>query len=230
VFSDRSTARVVGALFIVASVVAIIGGTLIQPITEPGGLARVAADGDAPVVVGIMLELVLVVSVAGIAALLFPVLRRTDEGLAMGYVAARTLEAAVLLAAGLSALVAVASTRELPVAGGIGTNAAADVSLAVREQTYLVGSMVMLGIGGLVLYTLLLRSRLVPAWLSLWGLIGAVLILARGLIEMFGVDLSAAVQAILAAPIGLQEMVLAVWLIVRGFRTGRDRPRGANVA
>ena len=86
-----------------------------------------------------------------------------------------------------------------------------------REWTYLMGSMVMLGLGALVLYTLLYRSRLVPRWLSLWGLVGAGLILVRGVAEMYGAEFATAAQAILAAPIALNEMVLAVWLIVRGF-------------
>ncbi|MEZ5114630.1 MAG: DUF4386 domain-containing protein [Candidatus Nanopelagicales bacterium] len=215
--SDRTTARVVGILFIVASVTAILGGSLIQPITESGGALDVATGGDAPVVAGILLELVLVASVGGIAALLFPVLRRVHEGMAMGYVVARTLEAGVLLAASLAALVSVASVRGLP-ESDLADISAFDVSLAVREQAYLVGSLVMLGVGGLLLYALLYRGRLVPVWLSLWGLAGAALILLRGLLEMGGVNLDVAVQAALAAPIGLQEMVLAVWLIVRGFR------------
>jgi hypothetical protein len=74
-----------------------------------------------------------------------------------------------------------------------------------------------LGIGALVLYPLLYQARLVPSWISLWGLAGAVLIVVRGVIEVFGVDLSVGMQGVLTAPIAINEMVLAVWLIVRGF-------------
>jgi hypothetical protein len=103
--------------------------------------------------------------------------------------------------------------------------------LVVRDWTYLLGSLVFLGVGGLVLYTLLYRSRLVPVWLSAWGLIAAALILGRGLIESFGVELSGVVQGILAAPIAIQEMVLAVWLIVKGFDMSRlvDRPADERI-
>ena len=68
---------------------------------------------------------------------------------------------------------------------------------------------------------MLYRAQLVPIWLSLWGLLGAVLILARGVLELYGVNLSAAIQGVLTAPIGINEMVLAVSLIIKGFRRTR---------
>ena len=77
----------------------------------------------------------------------------------------------------------------------------------------------MFSLTALILYILLYQSKLVPTWLSVWGFIGGALLLVRALLEMFGQELSGVVQAILAAPIGLNEMVLAVWLIVRGFNT-----------
>jgi len=209
----RTTARVVGALFIVATVTAIVGGSLLLPLTEPSDVEEIGSM-QAQLVTGALLEQVLVLSVLGIAVLLFPVLRRSHEGLALGYVGTRTLEAVLLLAASISALVLLTVSEEIE---GPAAQPVADLALAAREWTYLIGSMVGLGVSALVLYSLLYRAGLVPAWLSLWGLAGGALILLRGLLETYGVELSALAQGLMAAPIALNEMVLAVWLMVKGF-------------
>jgi hypothetical protein len=211
--TTRTTARLVGALFILASVTAIVGGTMVHPV-EGGDLAEIA-DQEILIASGFLLELVLVASVVGIAVLLFPVLRRGDEGLALGYVAARIIEATLLLVAALAALVILAVAREPVTAPDPAVVTAAFVSL--RTWTYLVGSMLALGVGALILYWLLYRSRVVPAWLSLWGLVGAALIAIRAIVEIYGIELDPAVQGAFAAPIALNEMVLAVWLIAKGF-------------
>lgn len=208
--TDPARARAIGVLFIVASVAAIVGGTLVLPVEEAANLADVAA-GDVRIVSGVLLELLMAVAVIGIAALFFPVLGRRRPGLAIGYVGLRVVEAVLLGAAAVSALVLVAVSRADVAVAGV------EVLLAVREQTYLLGSLVALGAGAVVLYGLLWASRVVPAWLSVWGLAGAILILGRGLLEVYGVEFSAAFQGALAAPIALNEMVLAVWLIAKGF-------------
>ncbi|MGD2044107.1 MAG: DUF4386 domain-containing protein [Acidimicrobiia bacterium] len=208
----KRNARIAGGLFILATVLAIVGGSLLLPLDEPAYLTG-AASAESQIVLGALLEIVMAVSVVGIAVMLFPVLRRQDEGLGLGYVGARVLEAVLLGAAAISSLVILTLGVEFGgEAQGLG-----DLMLTVRDWTYLLGSLVFLGLGGLVLYTLLYQSRVVPAWLSVWGLLAAVLIMARGLLEAFGVELSGVVQGVLAAPIAIQEMVLAVWLIVKGF-------------
>jgi len=222
VISPMATARAVGVLFIVATVTAIVGGTLLLPLSEPNYLEEAAAN-QGQIVTGALLEMVLVLSVIGIAVLLFPVLRRRNEGVALGYVGTRTLEAVLLLAAAVSALVVLGLSEE-PEAGSV---AMGDLALATRDWTYLIGSMAILGVSAVILYTLLYRAHLVPAWLSLWGLVGGVLILVRGVVEVYGVELDPLVQGLVAAPIALNEMVLAVWLIVKGFNPAAladDRP------
>ena len=210
--SHAATARTVGVLFIAATVSAVVGGSLVLAIEDQGALATVSADRGR-VVTGVLLELVNALAVLGIGTLLFPVLRRRDEGQALAYAAVRTLEAVFLIAASVSALVFLASGP----ASGAAAGRTAALVLDVRDWTYLVGSLVLLGVGGLLLYSLLYRAALVPPWLSLWGLVGAALILLRGVLEAYDVELPGVAQAVLAAPIALNEMVLAVWLIVRGF-------------
>jgi hypothetical protein len=222
----QRNARIIGGLFILATVLAIVGGSLLVPLDETDYLTA-AATAQNQIVLGAFLELLMAVSVVGIAVMFFPVLKRQDEGLGLGYVGARILEAGLLAAAAISSLVILTLGTELGgQAQGLG-----DLMLTVRDWTYQLGSLVFLGLGGLILYALLYRSRLVPRWLSIWGLIAAGLILVRGSIEAFGVDLSGVVQGVLAAPIALQEMVMALWLIVRGFDMSAfvDRPTEKKV-
>lgn len=206
--SLRTSGRWIGALFIIASTTAIVGGYLVLPVEE--ATLQEIVDQQPRVVTGVLLEMVLVGSVVGIAALFFPILRRQDEGLAIGYVGARIIEAVLLLIASLSGFVIAT------VAADPGT-VSVDTLVSVRTGSFLVGSMLALGVGGMILYSLLYRSRILPTWLTLWGLAGALLIIARAAVEMYGVDLSGAVQGGLAAPIAVNEMVLAVWLLTKGF-------------
>ncbi|MEZ5185741.1 MAG: DUF4386 domain-containing protein [Candidatus Nanopelagicales bacterium] len=216
-FSDRVTARVVGVLFIIASVTSIIGGSLILPLEDSDPLGELFQYRN-QVRTGVLFELILVVSVVAIAALLFPVLKRRNEGLAMGYVAARTLEAVVVLAGAATAMIAVGLSEPGTPTSALGV----DALVAIRHGTLTMGTLILFGVGALVLYTILYRGRFVPRWLSLWGLIGAALILLRGVLELYGVEMAGWAQAVLAAPIGLNELVLAVWLIAKGFTAPLD--------
>ena len=83
---------------------------------------------------------------------------------------------------------------------------------ALFDWSFVIGTMIFLGLGGLVLNYILYELKLVPSWLSIWGLIGGACVLLYGLISLFGSD-----PAFLAAPIAFQEMVFAVWIIVKGF-------------
>ena len=224
--TDRVTARVVGVLFIVGTVTALAGGAFLAPITERNAVLDVAGS-KGQIVTGVLLEMILALSVLGIAVMIYPLLRRCDEGLALGYVGVRILEAVLLFAASITALLLV-SVSEDHGRDGATVLPTGDLVLAARDWTYLIGSMVLLGVGALLLYTLLLRSELVPTWLAAWGLVGGALILIEGVLQVYGLDLPVLVQAVLTAPIAVNEMVLAVWLIVRGFGGPLVRPDGTT--
>ncbi|GID91526.1 DUF4386 family protein [Amorphoplanes digitatis] len=199
-----------GVLFIAASATAIAGGSLLLPIQEPDFLSE--GGGRAPLVTGALLELSLALAVIAIAALLLPVLRRTDEAMAALYLATRSLEATLIVAAALGALVMTS------LAGTGATAATGDLVLGGRELAYRLGTLVVFGASAVTLNALLLRGRQVPPWLAWWGLTGGGLLLIRGVIETYGVELSGPAQAALAAPIGVEEMAFAVWLLAKGLR------------
>jgi hypothetical protein len=215
--TSNSTARLVGVLFMLASATAIVGGSLLLPIQRPDFLST--GGGQAQLVTGALLEMTLAASVVTIAALLLPVLRRTNEPVAVLYVATRALEAALIVAGAISALVMTS------LVGTQATTAMGDLVLSSREWAYRIGTLVVFGAGAVMLNSLLIRGRQVPSWLAWWGLIGGGLLLLRGVIEMYGVGLVGGGQVVLAAPIGIEEMVFAVWLIVRGFPTVVAGPR-----
>lgn len=216
---SKRDARVIGTLFIVASVTAILGGSLAALPLDDADFLVTVADQDTQVISGVLLLVVQTVAVIGIAVLFFPTLRSEHPGLALGYVAARTVEGVLVLVGALSALAVVTLSRGD--AGAVGAKPVGDVLVAAYDWSYLVGPMLFFSVSTLILYPMLLRIGLVPAWLSVWGLAGGLLLLARTVVEMYGAELSGAVQGVLAAPIGINEMVLAVWLIVKGFEVTR---------
>ena len=218
VASQRATARLVGVLFIAATVTSIIGGSLLLPLDDPDYLIEVAAHEN-QIILGVLLELILALSVIGIAALLLPVLRPHGEGMAVGYVAVRTVEATFILIASTTALLVLTLSQDWGSAGGVGVEPVGSALLSAREWTSFVGTLIVFGVSAVILNALLYRSRLVPVWLSLLGLVGGLLLLTSAVVQMFayGVDAPVALQLLGAAPIALQEMILAVRLIWKGF-------------
>ena len=132
VASQRATARLVGILFIVATVTSIIGGSLLLSLDDSDYLIVVAAH-DGQIITGVLLEFTLALSVIGIAALLFPVLKPHGEGIAVGYVAVRTVEATFILVASTTALLVLALSQDWGTAGGVGVEPVGSALLSTRE-------------------------------------------------------------------------------------------------
>ena len=209
-------------LFIVATAAAVIGDRLVRPIRDDGDYLATFASHETRVIVSMVSELILASAVIGIAALLFPYLKRQNEGLAIGYVGARIIEGAIIILGGISSLLLLTLSRDF-LENGSGETAAFDPSAALlleaRVWTDALGTAIVFGISALILYGLMYRSELVPRWLSVWGFIGAVLVIVAGIRGLYGHSPSSTLSVILTIPIGLQEMVLAVWLIVKGFNS-----------
>ena len=212
----RRTAIAVGVLFIIATAASLLSTALTSGALDASDyLSRVAAQGDR-IVAGALLLVAAGLSVVLIAALLFPILKRYGEGIALAYVGVRILEAVTLVVSVVSLLLLVSVGREYV---RVGASAPAALHLsslgavlqALKDWAFPLNPVVF-GPGGLLLYFLLYRSRLVPRWLSVWGFVGVVMVFVFGLLRMYEGG-----SVALALPIGVQEMVLAVWLIVKGF-------------
>jgi len=222
--TDRVTARVVGILFLVGTVAGLIGLPLQESVVGGADYLTSASAQPDRLATGVLLQLVMGVAVVSIAVVIHPVLRRGTERLAMGYVVARTLEAAIYLV-GATWLLSLVTVSEKYVATNDGTAYAAlgRVLLAQRDWAgHALLDAAVFSLGALVLNAAFYRSRLVPSWLSLWGLAGAAAYLAAGLLVLYGLEPLSTPQVVLEAPLGLQEIALALWLIARGFDTRRS--------
>jgi hypothetical protein len=220
--SARRTAIVAGVFFLITEVTA-IGGLLLygSVLGTPDFIVSASVD-DTGVLAGAFLEVLLAIAVVGTGVTLYPVIRRVNEGMALGHVAGRLIEAAIIAVGAISLLAVVTLRQDL--AGTTGAEATAAVTVgqslvAVHDWTFLFGPKLALGVNTVLLAYLMYRSRLVPRAIAVLGLVGGSLVFASGTAVLFGLyeDLSVlGVSA--AAPVFAWEVSVAVWMIVKGFR------------
>jgi hypothetical protein len=213
--SDCQAARVAGLLFITATVPFSLSVVLLAPVLESADYLSQLASSSGRVSAGVLLEIVNHVSVAAISVVLYPVLRRSSQRLAVGYVAARSIEAALFALATTNLLML---TQLSDRAGSTETEALSALLLAGHDWNQVALPFVAFALGALILNYGLYQARLVPRWISVFGLLAAASILVARILLIGGVELGADVVTALDAPIFAQEMVFAVWLIARGFR------------
>jgi hypothetical protein len=218
----RKSAAIVGGLFILATAVSIVSLFVLGSALDGPNFILTLSDIENNVRIAAALEAVLAISLIGIGAILFPILREQVDNLGMAYAVLRLVEGVLIIASTVCLLVMLSLGQDY--ANGLLDESSARslgmLLVSLREWFLLFGTLIFLGLGGLVLNYVLYRSMLVPRWLSAWGIIGAICILLYGAIGLFGVDTSALdATSLLALPVATQEMVLAAWLIFKGFST-----------
>lgn len=224
----RGNAIAAGVLFIACSAASILSIVpLGAAVGAPVDFAKLAAN-DNRVVLTALIEFIWAATGMGIAIALYPVLRKFNPALALGSVAGRAVENVFVLVGALSLLgLLTVSQQAAGSAVPSSFQALGDALVAVRDWVHGFVALIPFGIGVFMYYVVLYRSRLVPRWLSGWGLVAVVLsvvaTLYAGFTQEFGFT---TVNNVLNIPMGIQEMVLAVWLIVKGFNT----PALASVA
>ncbi len=230
--THRTAAIAVGVLYIIGTLAGIASLVFTAGILD-APLATVAASAG-KVQMGAVAVLVMGLALAMIPAVMFPILRKQSEALAVGYVIFRgALETFGYLAVALSWLVLAAVAQQLAGSAAAAAQAAGPGSLIGAAQAPITAVQeTVFSLGALMFYYVLFRARLVPRWLSGWGILGAAAYFTTGAIAVFGPHLVP-----LLMPLALQEMVLAVWLIVKGFNsqavapgTGRPAPASWGVA
>jgi len=220
--STRRSAVVAGVFFIVAAVAAVIGLALEGPVLNDPRYIVAATGDDTRVILGAFFEVILAISVIGTAVTLFPIVKKQNEGIALGYVAGRVVEALVIVV-GIISLLSVVRLRQ-GFAGATGADAVSLVTVgkslvAIHDWTFLFGPSLAIGFNTLLLAYLMYSSRLVPQVIAVLGLIGGPLIFASGTAVMFGLYQQLSVWgAIAAIPVTAWEMSLAVWMIAKGFK------------
>jgi Domain of unknown function (DUF4386) len=219
--SARKLATLAGTLYLITHLTSIGGLALYGPVLNDPGYP-LGPGADTRVLLGAFLEGVLALAVVGTAVTLFPVVKRRNEGVALGYVGLRVLEAA-LIGAGIVSLLAVVTLRR-DLAGATDTDAAAlaaagQALVAFHDWALLLGPSFVLGVSTTLLAYLMYRSELVPRIITLLGLVGGPLIFASAILVMFDVyEQVSAWGAITALPVFAWEVSLGVWLVVKGFR------------
>jgi hypothetical protein len=210
----RKTALVAGALYVITFIsiptLFLYGSVL----SDPNYI--VGRGPDTPIIIGGILEVIVALAGVGTAVALYPVVKRQNEGVALGFVGSRTLEGAAIIA-GVVSLLSVVTLRQ----AGAGANAVVTGQALVAQYNwfFLLGQSLMPVVNALLLGSLLYRSRLVPRVLPVVGFIGAALLLASDIAVLFGVwDRISAPSGLLAIPIALWEFSLGVYLIVKGFK------------
>lgn len=218
----RAAATAAGILFIIGTMAGILSKVLAYfPVRGADDPLAYAADHSGRIATGALLVLVMGLSLALLAVVLFPVLRRLDEVLATAYLIIRgAVEATtyVVVAVAWLLLVPLAETM----AAGPGTASPAGVRLGTlmidSDGASVVMSLVFC-LGVTVFYALLYRSRIAPRWMVSWGLVGIPFYAAAYLLAMYGVvGINSSQVNLLSLPLAVQEMVLAIWMIARGFR------------
>lgn len=231
--SIRKTAIIVGVLLIACTGATIISITLLKPILDgPQYLAKVA-ENEIQVIIGAILEFIWAATAMCIAIWLYPVLREHNEALALGSVVFRAVEGVFVFVGTLSLLSLLTLSQEFVRAGlpeASSFQSTGLTLLAVRHWTLDGIVLIVFCLGALLYYCVFYQSRLIPRWLAAWGIIGALLSLAVTLFSLFNPGFVVSwVHTLLNAPIAFQEMVLAVWLIVKGFNPSAIASTFANV-
>jgi uncharacterized protein DUF4386 len=201
----------------VATGAALAAATVEPVLSGTDYLTKVAANAS-QVAGGALFFLIAAFTSVGIAISLYPVLKTWNAGLALGSVVFRTMEAAMYIAAVVSLLSLVTLSQRFAHAGAADLaafQAMGDSLRSMREHATL-AAVFAFSPGAFMYYYLFFQSRLIPRWLSGWGMAASVLMLAACLLALFS-DSYVTGYALLILPIAVQEMVLAVWLIVKGF-------------
>jgi hypothetical protein len=224
--THRTIATVVGAVYLAGFVVGIGGEILIQPILgAPDRLSAVSAN-SMMIAIGAILWLMAVIGDAAHGVLMFPVLKPHSERIAVGYLAARILDAMFIAIMVLFILIQIPLGSEFLKAAAPDTSylqALSTVLVRANQYAYQIG-MSTLGLSGLMLCYTLYRATLVPRWLAVWGLVGYATIFVGMVSEITGSGLGLASSI----PGGLWEVFVGVWLIAKGFNSPAIAPESAK--
>ena len=211
----RKTATVVGVVYLAGFVVGIVGNIMIKSILDAPNHLSIISASSMTVAIGAILWLLAVIGDAGHGVLMFPILKQHSERMAIGYLAFRIIDATFIAVMVLFMLIQIPLGSEYLKAAASDASflqALSAVSAQVSQYAYQIG-MSALGVSGLILCYTLFRAKLVPGWLSVWGLVGYATILVGMLSAVMGSGLG----DLSSLPGGLWEVFIGVWLIVKGF-------------
>jgi Domain of unknown function (DUF4386) len=213
--SSRKIATLVGVLFIIGTLAGILSAIITGPLlSDSEYLTKIAANAN-PITLGALFVLIMGLVLALVPVVIFPVLKQHNEVLAFGYLVFRgALETFAYLITVISWLLLLPLSREVVAAGISSTPFVQTLGNSILRAADIgsVMTSIVFSLGAMMLYVVFYQSKLIPRWISVWGVVAAVLTLIPALTGLFGIDLKVLMFVMLP-----QEMVMAVWLIVKGF-------------
>lgn len=221
--SHRSKATIIGFFYILAFVSSVLAVLLYEPIMASNWFETVANNQENTVLLGVVMDLLLLVSAIATTSFLAPYLAKTDKQLAVAYFAGRFMEA-VFIGIGLLSVLVLVSLSQAYSSGQVNDMNTLQVAgfawQNVHRWIMVLGPNLMLGLNTVIYATLLKRSKLIPSKLAIFGIITAIMVLVAGFLDMFGViEPWSTMKGLISLPIGVFEMSLALYLIVKGFRS-----------
>ncbi|MFZ1405417.1 MAG: DUF4386 domain-containing protein [Anaerolineae bacterium] len=229
--TDRKTAAVVGVLFIIGTVSGFLMLPFIAILNTPDHLTTIATH-EGQMIIATLLKFIMGVACAGIGLALYPILKKYNEGLAIGAVGFRVIEGTIQVVGALGYVALLALSQEFVKAGAPASSFFQTADVLINTSAAWLRDVAMLltwCIGALMYYAVFYQYRLVPRWLTVWGLVGITLTSISCLLVMFHlIPTAGTIQVVLSLPIMVQEMVLAVWLIVKGFKPSAIAPEPAR--
>lgn len=220
---DRVNGILIGIFYIVAAASAVMAVLLYQPLLSGDWYMAVVNGSKTAVLVGVMNDILLIMTAVGTAVMLFPYVRLWNEHSALAYLCFRFMEA-VFIAIGVVSILGLLSLSSAYGAGQFVNEGAyhqiGSVLQSFHAWTSILGPNLMLGLNTLLYSYLLYKTEIVPKRLALFGMLTAVMVFLAGLLNMFDIigPLST-LKGLIALPVGIYELSLATWLIIKGFNT-----------
>jgi hypothetical protein len=227
--TTRKISFITGVVFIIATVAALLAAGVEPILAGTDYLTKVSANANL-VATDAFFYLIAAFTSVGIAILMYPVMKGLNAGLALGSVVFRTVEAVFYMVAVVSLLSLVTLSQQFTTAGASNRSSLQAVSgflLSLRGHATLL-AVFAFSLGAFMYYYLFFQSRLIPRWLSGWGIVATILMMTACVLSLFSGNPITG-YTLLVIPIALQEMVLAVWLIVKGFSLSAIEPESDKI-
>jgi hypothetical protein len=209
----------VGVLFLIAFVFDLLSMAISEPILNAPDYLVNAYPNEIKVIIGILLEFIAAIAIVLIPIMLFPILKQHNERLALGYVGFRFLEGILFIFTVIKSLSLISLSQDFIGAGTPDASYFQTIGSSIQAQmewSTLI-YIVIFTIGALMFYNVLYKSKLLPRFISVWGLIAAALLLAGALLGLFGLIHAPKIMIFLGPPVALNEITLSIWLFGRGF-------------
>ena len=226
-FSQKTIEKLVGLFFMLATVTLFIGQAFYSPILSSPDYLEITYPNRITVISGILVEFAGFIGLIFIPILLYPFLRIYNQVLAWGYISIRLFEVVLLTFAQITKLSIIGLSQNYLACSG-DSSYFSNMGGMIQAVLYWVDSsgllyIIVFVLGAVILYYELIKTRLIPRWLSIWGLVSAVVLLLASL--MFYLDMVAAeIAVMLMLPLALQEQVMAIWMIFKGFNLSAIEP------